>query len=245
MLYMLSPQWDIYQSLRYQFRGKDVLEVGFGTGFGVVQYASFANSVQAIELDYGAIDFAKKAFPLRNVQWSCNDITVMNGAYNIYDAVIMIEALEHIEDWQLALHNIMNLLKPGGKLYMSARNRNADLRRNDLHEREWTAAELRDNLKIYFLIGLSVRLLSRGGTKQQFHSNPARCGGNEVSPVMWPKTRPLARPDRPVTATPNPCLATTLGGGLRSAYVGDISVVRNFFNFSNLRVVQTPRPYGH
>ena len=34
---------------------------------------------------------------------------------------------------------------------MTARNRHADLRRNDLHEREWTAKELKDNLGEFFL----------------------------------------------------------------------------------------------
>ncbi len=150
MLYMLSPQWDIYSSLQYTFKGKDVLEVGFGTGFGVMQYATHANHVHAIELDKGAVDFAKKAFPLGHVDWRLSDITHMHGLYNIYDNVVMIEALEHVEEWQKALTNVKNMLRPGGKLYMSARNRNADLRRNDLHEREWTATELINNLHLVF-----------------------------------------------------------------------------------------------
>ena len=42
------------------------------------------------------------------------------------------------------------LLKVGGKLIMTSRNMNADLRRNELHEREWTALELRENLSRFF-----------------------------------------------------------------------------------------------
>jgi len=148
--YSLTPQHDIYQSLRERLMGASVLEVGFGTGAGVLQYALAAKQVDAIEIDPGAVHFAKEMFPLSNVRWIEADITSWYSA-EPYDFAIMIETLEHIPDWRMALTAIAAMLKEGGYLIMSARNANADLRRwKDLHEREWTGQQLLDNLGKFF-----------------------------------------------------------------------------------------------
>ena len=148
--YMLTPQFDLYKNIAPKLKGQDVLEVGFGTGFGTVHLAKYAEEVIAIEPDPDAVKFARQVLPLKNVWWIESDITTALKK-PIYDAVVMVETLEHIADWRKALNNIHGLLKPGGCLYMTARNRHADLRRNDLHEREWTAKELKDNLGEFFL----------------------------------------------------------------------------------------------
>jgi 2-polyprenyl-3-methyl-5-hydroxy-6-metoxy-1,4-benzoquinol methylase len=150
MRYMLTPQWDIYISLRGKFRGKKVLEVGFGTGAGVLQYCYNARFVDAIDPDPGAVDFAQKTFPMNNVKWAVGDITNYKTTQK-YDVVVMIETLEHIPEWRKSLENICELLVGGGYLVISSRNKNADLRRwKDLHEREWTAQEFSHALKGYF-----------------------------------------------------------------------------------------------
>jgi 2-polyprenyl-3-methyl-5-hydroxy-6-metoxy-1,4-benzoquinol methylase len=148
--YMLTPQFDLYKNIAPKLNGKLVLEVGFGTGFGTVQLAGFAKEIHAIEPDADAVHFAEQVFPLGDVDWFQEDITKLVTSIK-YEAVVMVETLEHIEDWRKALGNIHGLLKPGGCLYMTARNRHADLRRNDLHEREWTAKELKNALAEYFL----------------------------------------------------------------------------------------------
>ena len=148
--YALTPQHDIYQSLKEKVMGASVLEVGFGTGAGVLQYAMAADRVDAIEIDPGAVHFAQEMFPLENVRWIEADITHWYSPEK-YDFAVMIETLEHIKDWNMALTAIEAMLKEGGYLVMSARNANADLRRwKDLHEREWNASQLLDNLGKFF-----------------------------------------------------------------------------------------------
>ena len=73
--YMLSPQMDIYENLRPLVREKTVLEIGFGTGIGVLQYASAAKYVHAVEIDPAAVAFAEKCFPFEGVSWIQGDIT--------------------------------------------------------------------------------------------------------------------------------------------------------------------------
>jgi 2-polyprenyl-3-methyl-5-hydroxy-6-metoxy-1,4-benzoquinol methylase len=153
--YMLSPQLDLYRSLGPKLAGLDVLEVGFGTGLGTVQLARYAATVRAAEVNPEAVSFAREVLPLRNVEWLEHDITETRAFRGVYQAAVMVEVLEHIPDWKLALANVAELLRAGGVLYLTARNANADLRRNALHEREWNAAELTAALGTVFS---SVRL---------------------------------------------------------------------------------------
>lgn len=146
---MLTPQLDIYAHLADRLLEKRVLEVGFGFGTGVLQYASKALGVTAIEIDPYAVEFARKVFPIKGVAWERGDITNYKAKQQ-FRAVVMVEVLEHIPDWQTALQNVHDLLLPGGHLYLSHRNANADLRKNDLHEREWTATEVKENLGRFF-----------------------------------------------------------------------------------------------
>jgi SAM-dependent methyltransferase len=150
--YMLTPQFDLYKNIAPKLKNANVLEVGFGTGFGTLQLAQYATRITAIEPDLEAVQFARQVIPLANdkIIWLDGDIT-RELYISTYDAVVMVETLEHIKDWRKALANIHGLLKPGGCLYMTARNRNADLRRNELHEREWTATELSNALGEFFL----------------------------------------------------------------------------------------------
>lgn len=148
--YVLSPQFDIYRSFRGRFKGRSVLSVGFGTGAGILQYAVGAREVDALEIDPGAVYFANSTFPLENVNWILDDITTYK-THKHYDVVIAVETMEHIPDWEDALENIASLLNEGGEFYMTARNKNADLRRwKELHERELTALQLYDTLAGYF-----------------------------------------------------------------------------------------------
>jgi 2-polyprenyl-3-methyl-5-hydroxy-6-metoxy-1,4-benzoquinol methylase len=150
MRYVLSPQWDFYQSLRERFDNQSVLEVGFGMGGGVLQYASKVNFVDAIELDPGAVDFAQKALPLANVNWIHSDICDYDTKTR-YKFIVCIETLEHIPDNTKAVENMHRLLRKNGELFVSARNANADLRRwKDLHERELKAEEFHSFLADYF-----------------------------------------------------------------------------------------------
>lgn len=145
--YQLSPQLDVYKYIAKHLDPRDnVLEIGFGTGLGTLQLAAKADRVTATEIDPLAVDFASECFPIPNIHWELSDITLRaSGSYN---AVVCLEVLEHVPDWDGALKNIRRVCS--GKLYISGPNANADLRKNDKHEREWTAGEFHSALKEYF-----------------------------------------------------------------------------------------------
>ena len=147
--YMLSPQLDIYKHIAPELADKSVIDIGFGTGFGTIQFLPYAYRVDGLEIDNEAATFAIDNLP--GVGWYTGDIGSEGFSHREqYDAVVMIEVLEHVQDWPTALSNVRKLLKDGGEFYISARNANADLRKNELHEREWTAKDFYDALSLYF-----------------------------------------------------------------------------------------------
>ena len=43
---------------------------------------------------------------------------------NKYDAILILEVLEHLDDWKKLISNVKNFLKPEGKIIISTINRN-------------------------------------------------------------------------------------------------------------------------
>lgn len=149
LVYHLSPQWDIYSRIGDRTEGKRVLEVGFGTGAGVLQYAQDAESVVAIEIDKAAVEFAMKVFPLYNVCWWVQDILDYEGGE--FDYIVMIEVLEHVADPDKALKRIYDLLVPGGKALLTVPNAKRHRRKYEsLIENEWTPLGFATKLGRYF-----------------------------------------------------------------------------------------------
>lgn len=130
--------------------GEKVVDIGFGTGFGALYIRDKTGAyVTGIDIDRAAVRFANECLP--GVRWEWGDISRGIGYIGkVFDTALMIEVLEHVEDWQVSLKNVETILRPGGRLIISARNTNATLRKNDLHEREWSAEEFVNALKKYF-----------------------------------------------------------------------------------------------
>ena len=148
MAYMLSPQLEIYSNLAKFTKGKSVLEVGFGTGAGVLQYATQAKKVLGIEIDAEMVELAQKLWPLGNISWEKRDICY--GGLGMHQVVIMLEVIEHIPRWQQALQRCSDVLLPNGVLIISTPNANGTFLKNPLHGDEWTAQEFKDRLSMYF-----------------------------------------------------------------------------------------------
>jgi 2-polyprenyl-3-methyl-5-hydroxy-6-metoxy-1,4-benzoquinol methylase len=149
--YFLTPQFDVYQHISETvLPWEKLIDIGFGTGFGALYLHDKTGAfVTGVEFDADAVRFADRCLP--GVRWEWGDIS--RGIEYIdkgYDVALMIEVLEHVSDWQLALRNTCDILKPGGRLIISARNANSYLRKNDLHEREWNAEEFVAALRQFF-----------------------------------------------------------------------------------------------
>ncbi len=150
--YFLSPQMDIYEKLpSIMGRVGMVLEVGFGTGAGVLQYAHQVGVVDAIEPDPAAVRFAQRVFPVQNVGWMCSKVEDWSAEVE-YDFIVMIEVLEHVEAARAALRSVSSLVAPvGGETLITVPNKLRDRVRDEpLNTQEWSPVPFEALLRDYF-----------------------------------------------------------------------------------------------
>ena len=67
--------------------------------------------------------------------------------HNRYDLVFCLQSLEHIENWELALSNLVAMTNPGSHLIITIPNGEID--NLPQHINRWTYAEFHETLKPY------------------------------------------------------------------------------------------------
>jgi ubiquinone/menaquinone biosynthesis C-methylase UbiE len=91
-------------------RGKDVLEVGCGTGLLLERFARFARTAKGIDLSPGMLQLATaRALDVREA--SATAIPFNDGSF---DAVCSFKVLAHVPDIGLALSEMARVTRPGG-----------------------------------------------------------------------------------------------------------------------------------
>ncbi|HEX7530157.1 MAG TPA: methyltransferase domain-containing protein [Pyrinomonadaceae bacterium] len=99
---------------------KRVLDIACGEGYGANLLALAASNVIGVDLDAGAIAYAKAKYPRGNlhfVQGSCTEIPCKDHSI---DLVASFETIEHISEHDLFLSEIKRVLAPGGILIISS-----------------------------------------------------------------------------------------------------------------------------
>lgn len=138
---------------RYYFaanyvRGKRVLDIACGTGYGSAHMRQAgAAAVLGVDVSDAAIQEATRLYGSDYRVGSILDFD--NEAP--FDTVISFETIEHVEDYRRALANLRRLLKPGGTLLLSTPNRPVnsphlrsieDRPRSPFHVREFSTQEI-------------------------------------------------------------------------------------------------------
>ena len=137
-------------------RGKRVLDLGCGTGYGTAEISKSAASVTGLDISADAIAYVKQSyaqFNMRFVRASAAAIPLRNASF---DLVVAFEVIEHIDDWRLLLEEVRRVLAPGGQLVVSTPNKSyyAESRKlsgpNPFHSHEFEFAEFKTELEAFF-----------------------------------------------------------------------------------------------
>lgn len=149
-----SPWWGVHAS-RYLFaapmtRGRRVLDIACGTGYGLEILAAEARVVVGVDADWDAVRTAVHGTHAPRA------VVLGDGARlpfptATFDAITSFETLEHLERRDGFLGELARVLRPGGVCILSTPNANytqpVDGRpRNPFHRHEYTPQELRDAL---------------------------------------------------------------------------------------------------
>jgi ubiquinone/menaquinone biosynthesis C-methylase UbiE len=135
-------------------RGRDVLDVAAGEGYGTALLAQVARSAVGVEIDEATVAAARAEFERPNLRFELGDARALPLADDSIDVAVTFETLEHLAEQDVFLGELRRVLRPGGLLIISTPDRDAysptGAAPNPYHVLELTQAEFRGLLQRHF-----------------------------------------------------------------------------------------------
>jgi 2-polyprenyl-3-methyl-5-hydroxy-6-metoxy-1,4-benzoquinol methylase len=134
--------------------GMNVLDVGFGLGYGLNILAIKASRVSGVDVDKKVLDYCQGTLVGRNPKL---DYLGLYDGYHLpfedekFDVVTCVDVLEHVEDFHRLLDEMLRVSQKG--VFISTPNRRPEhtnpdgTPKNYWHLREWSYQELDDIVK--------------------------------------------------------------------------------------------------
>lgn len=126
----------------------EVLDVGFGLGYGLNILSIKAKCVNGVDVDAKVLDYCKKTIVGRNPR--LNNLDTYDG-YNLpfpndsFDVVTCVDVIEHVEDFNRLIKEMLRVSRKG--IFLSTPNRRPEYTNKDgtpknyWHLREWSFEE--------------------------------------------------------------------------------------------------------
>lgn len=130
----------------------DVLEVGFGEGYGTSLLSQICGHIIGIDVDEKVIEYARKKYGTEKCEFILYDGNNIPFPDNSFDVVASLQVIEHIDDDAGFVSELHRVLKNGGKLYITTPNKTHRLKPgqkpwNRFHVREYYPHELETVLR--------------------------------------------------------------------------------------------------
>jgi ubiquinone/menaquinone biosynthesis C-methylase UbiE len=154
----LSAWTEAYHVSRYRFalefaKGKRVLDLGCGVGYGAALLAQVAKSVLGGDVSQETLQFARKEYVASNLQFVQMDCRRLGLPANAFDLVVSFEVIEHVLEQEEMLSEVERVLADTGTFIVSTPERaryGLASRPNEYHVRELSESELSELLGSYF-----------------------------------------------------------------------------------------------
>jgi SAM-dependent methyltransferase len=134
--------------VRYEFalpycRGKRVLDVACGAGYGSDLLAGVARRVTGLDVDVGAAAHARTHYPRERLWFTVGDAGRLPFGDASFDAVVSFETIEHLAEIPRYLGEVRRVLAPGGVFIVSTPRvrRTTQWPKNPHHVVEFSAGE--------------------------------------------------------------------------------------------------------
>ncbi len=136
-------------------KGKTVLDIASGEGYGSNILAKYAERVIGVDISSEAIEFARSKYYTPNLNFMAGDATKIPLADASVDVVVSFETIEHHDKHEEMMSEIKRVLRPSGLMILSSPNKqiysdNAGGNHNHYHIKELYYNELHSLVGKYF-----------------------------------------------------------------------------------------------
>lgn len=111
-----------YVFARAYCRGKNVLDIASGEGYGAAMLAQVATSVIGVDRCAESVSHANKTHSRPNLEYRMGDVLKIPLDNASCDVIVSFETLEHFYEHDLFMQEVKRILKPNGCLIMSTPN---------------------------------------------------------------------------------------------------------------------------
>jgi len=114
---------------RYRFaesyvKGKVVLDIACGSGYGASILAREAKRVEGVDISKDSIKYARKHFKSKNIEFFVGDAVKLEFLEpGSFDVIVSFETIEHLIKYKLFLQEIKRVLKKDGTFIVSTPNK--------------------------------------------------------------------------------------------------------------------------
>ncbi len=136
----------VYEWVAERVRGRDVIDMACGEGYGVDVLARTARRVTGVDANPEAYEHARLRYSRPGVAFARE---LVERYEEPCDAVVFLQTIEHVRDPETVLVHFRELLRPGGVAYVSTPNLltlappGAQKSDNPWHLKEYRAEEFR------------------------------------------------------------------------------------------------------
>ncbi len=135
-------------------RDLDVLDIASGEGYGAAYLAIAARSVVGVDIDAESVRHAASRYTAMNLRFVAGSCTAIPLADASMDLVVSFETIEHLEEHEQFMREIVRVLRPHGRLLISSPNKlvysDQGHFHNAFHVRELYFDQFRDLLQHWF-----------------------------------------------------------------------------------------------
>ncbi len=100
-------------------KGKKVLDIASGEGYGSNLLSQYASHVTGVDIDAPTVDHAKIKYNKQNLVFKTGSVENIPCVDHEFDVVVSFETIEHIADHQKMLSEIKRVIKADGILIIS------------------------------------------------------------------------------------------------------------------------------
>ena len=153
-----------YEFVKDIIKGKEVLDIGCGLGYGASLMAQSAKKVTGVDYDEDTIQQNKiRLAAINNLDFKRGTVPPLPFPDGSFDVITAFHFIEHIKGRKGFIKDCLRVLKPGGKAIISTPNIKKSLARNPFHVHEYTFDEMKNEVSLYTN---KVELLGLNGTER-------------------------------------------------------------------------------